>query len=91
MYEIVSKHFFFDNSKKNCANSAQLLHMLKFKQCMDQSCVVKDTINDFASLNFSTLQEIQTNELSKTTRIVVVHSFGISKRLQDGTEMKKTP
>ena len=47
--------------------------------------MLKDTINDLASFNIARLEKVETNKFAKPTRVVVVHSLGISKRFKDGT------
>ena len=43
----------------------------------------EDTVDDFSSFNVAGLKEVETNELSKSTRVVVVDGLGITKGLQD--------
>lgn len=46
----------------------------------------EDTIDDAASLDVSALGEVELDELSKATGVVVVHRLCIPKRLHDGTD-----
>lgn len=53
------------------------------------SKLLKDTVNDAASLNVSVLGKVELDELAKTTGVIVVHSLGIPKGLHDGTANKR--
>lgn len=51
--------------------------------------VLKDTVNDAASLNVSVLGKVELDELAKTTGVIVVHSLCVPKGLHDGTTNKR--
>lgn len=53
--------------------------------------VLKDTVNDAASLNVSVLGKVELDELAKTTGVIVVHSLCVPKGLHDGTTNKRMP
>lgn len=48
----------------------------------------KDTVDDTASLDVSTLREVKLDELPKTTGVVVVNRFSVPKRFHDRTARK---
>ena len=50
---------------------------------------IEDTVNDFPSFNVASLEKIETNELSKPTRVIVVDCLGIAKGLEDGTSERR--
>ena len=50
---------------------------------------IEDTVNDFSSFDVASLDKVETNELSKSTRVVVVDSLGITKGLQDGARGRR--
>lgn len=53
------------------------------------SKLVKDTVNDAASLNVSVLGKVELDELAKATGVIVVHSLSVPKGLHDGTANKR--
>lgn len=52
--------------------------------------LLKDTVNDAASLNVSVLGKVELDELAKATGVIVVHSLSVPKGLHDGTANKRT-
>ena len=50
---------------------------------------IEDTVNDFPSFDVAGLEKIETNELSKPTRVIVVDCLGIAKGLEDGTRERR--
>ncbi len=54
-------------------------------QPLNTDWVLKDTVNDSASLDVALLAEMQLDKLPKAAGVVVVDSLGISKGLHDGT------
>lgn len=52
---------------------------------LDLFSLYKDTVINFSSIHLTLGIELQLNELSKSTWVVVVNSFCISKSFHDGT------
>ena len=52
---------------------------------LDLFSLYKDTVINFSSVHLTLSIELQLNELSKSTWVVVVNSFCISKGFHDGT------
>lgn len=53
------------------------------------SKLLKDTVNNAASLNVSVLGKVELDELAKTTGVIVVHGLSVPKGLHDGTANKR--
>lgn len=47
--------------------------------------VLKDTVNDAASLNVSVLGKVELDKLPKATGVIVVHGLSVPEGLHDGT------
>ena len=56
---------------------------------MNLKLYIEDTVNDFSSFDVASLDKVETNELSKSTRVVVVDSLGITKGLEDGARGRR--
>ena len=50
---------------------------------MNLKFYTEDTVNDSSSFNIASFKEVETNKLSKPTRVVVVNSLCISKGFKD--------
>lgn len=53
------------------------------------SKLLKDTVNDAASMNISVLGKVELDELAKTTGVIVVHRLSVPKGLHDRTANKR--
>lgn len=51
--------------------------------------MLKDTVNDAASLDVSVLGKVELDELAKSTGVIVVHSLSVPKGLHDGAANKR--
>lgn len=49
----------------------------------------KDTVNDAAALDVSTLREVELDEFPKAAGVVVVNRFGVTERFHDRTVKRK--
>lgn len=49
------------------------------------STLLKDTVDDFASLDVAFLAEMQLDEFPEAAGVVVVHGLGVPEGLHDGT------
>lgn len=56
------------------------------RQPLSTEWVLKDTVDDPASLDVALLAEMQLDKLPKAAGVVVVDGLGVSKGLHDGTE-----
>lgn len=61
-------------------------HLIYLK--VNLSELLKDTVNDAASLNVSVLREVELDELAKATGVIVVHGLSIPKGFHDGTAIR---
>ena len=57
---------------------------------MNHKFYTEDTVNDSSAFNIASFKEVETNKLSKPTRVVVVNSLCISKGFKDRAKGRKT-
>lgn len=67
------------------AKPAQETSRERKRRPLNIKLVLKDTVDNFASLDVAFLADMQLDELPKSAGVVVVHSLGVPKGLHDGT------